>query len=142
MIRIWIPTALAAAVVAGGCPTVDLGEAPVAPGDCRPDEGYYRDVVWPEYLAPGDPDRSCVGEGGCHGEPGARSALRLVAGESLSDADHRANYDVVTNFLSCGDPETSALLTKPLAGRNPHEGGALFEPESEPYELFIDWFDL
>ncbi len=141
--RRWLHTLTVSvsALLAGGCPTVELGEEPVAPGSCRPDEDYYREVIWPEYLAPDDPDRSCVGQAGCHRDSDGRSALRLVAAEPLSDADHRSNYEVVTSFLSCGAPDRSALLTKPEEGQNAHEGGELFAPGSEPYELFLDWFE-
>ena len=130
-----------AALFAGGCPTVDLGDEPVAPGACRPSEGYYRDVVWPDYLAPESPERSCVSAPGCHRDTDGRSALRLIVEEPLSDQDHRTNYDVVTSFLSCGSPQTSPLLSKPEEGRNPHGGGDIFGPDSEPYWIFLDWFD-
>jgi hypothetical protein len=128
-------------VLGGGCPTVDLGDAPVAPGACRPAQDYYRDVIWPQYLAPADPERSCVSAPGCHRDTDGRSALRLAVVEPLSDRDHSTNYEIVTNFLSCGTPETSALLTKPLEGENPHGGGDLFAPDSEAFWIFLDWFD-
>jgi hypothetical protein len=126
--------------LAAGCPTVDLGDAPVAPGSCRPDPGYFRDVIWPEMLAPADQERSCVAEPGCHRQEDGRSALRLIA-EPMTPADHDDNYDVVTAFLNCGSPGASALLTKPESGTDSHGGGDLFDPGSEPSTAFLGWFD-
>ena len=130
---------VACAVTGAGCPTVDLGETPVSPGACRPDPAYFRDVLWDEYLAPADTARSCVGAGGCHRLEDGRSALRLHTGDPV---DHARNYDVVTRFLSCGAPEASSLLTKPLAGQDPHGGGDLFEPGSDAETAFLQWFVL
>lgn len=127
------------ALWATGCPTVDLGENPVSPGSCRPDVAYYRDVVWPEFLAPADQARSCVAASQCHRAEDGRSALRLNASEPI---DHDGNYDVATRFLNCGAPEASSMLTKPLDGVDPHGGGELFQPGSGPEATFLEWFAL
>jgi hypothetical protein len=125
---------------ATGCPTVDLGDMPADPGVCRPDPGYYRDVIWPEVLASADPARSCVDAPGCHALATGRSALRLVT--DLDDpAIHDRNYPVVIRFLNCGTPEASSLITKPLAGLDPHGGGDLFPGRDDPaIEAFLGWF--
>ncbi|HUS63730.1 MAG TPA: hypothetical protein VMZ28_04265 [Kofleriaceae bacterium] len=127
------------ALGSAGCPTVDLGETPVSPGSCRPDPGYYRDVMWPEFFDPPDSSRSCVAEPGCHRQEDGRSAMRLV--EPDSDSDHMRNYDVVTRFLDCGAPESSTALTKPLSDVDPHGGGDLFDRGSEPEDAFLMWFE-
>jgi hypothetical protein len=132
--------ALATCALAGtGCPTVDLGETPVSPGACRPDPGYFRDVMWTEFFAPAAEARSCVDASACHRVEDGRSALRLETAEPV-DQDH--NYDVVTRFLDCGSPEASSALTKPLEGIDPHGGGELFAPGSEPEATFLAWFAL
>jgi hypothetical protein len=127
------------AVSGTGCPTVDLGETPVSPGDCRPDLAYYEDVMWPEFFAPADDTVSCVAAGGCHRVEDGRSALRLSTSEPV---DHGGNYDVVTRFLNCGAPEASSALTKPLDGVDPHGGGELFQRGSGPEATFLEWFAL
>lgn len=129
----------ALALLAAGCPTIDLGEEPVSPGSCRPDPAYYRDVVWPEYIAPADEARSCVAAGGCHQQENGRSALRLSVAEPI---DHDGNYNVVTRFLNCASPDASSLLTKPLSGVDVHGGGDLLDPGSMPEQIFLDWFAL
>jgi hypothetical protein len=136
------PVAVTAAAFAlAACPTVELGEQPPAPGACRPDPAYYRDVIWPEVIAPAATERSCVGEAGCHQRSTGRSALRLISDEPLTLADHNSNYDVVTRFLNCGTPEASSLLTKPLAGVDPHGGGDVWSAGSTEETTFLQWFD-
>lgn len=124
-------------VLWAGCPTVDLGDNPPEPGVCRPDIGYYRDVIWPELLAPADPVRSCVAQGGCHQIDSGRSALRLTT----DPVDHNANYAVVSRFLNCGTPSASSLITKPVTEVDPHGGGDMF-PMSDPVvtDVFLGWF--
>jgi hypothetical protein len=134
----WSPLFAAAACALAACPTVDLGEAPISPGACRPDPVYFRETVWPELVATADVERSCVGAANCHRQSDGRSALRFSTDEPI---DFNANYEVATRFLDCGAPETSAFLTKPLAGLDPHGGGDLFAAGSPTEELFLAWFD-
>ncbi|MEZ4404288.1 MAG: hypothetical protein R3B06_29985 [Kofleriaceae bacterium] len=128
---------LAAALLLTGCPTVDLGDDPVDPGVCRPDPGYFQAEIWPKFLAPADPMKSCVGRAGCHGETDGRSALRL---DNVAPIDFTRNYQVVTRFLNCGTPAASALLTKPLAGEDPHGGGDVFAAGDPAIAVFEGWF--
>ena len=128
--------------VATGCPTVDLGDNPPEPGVCRPDPVYFRDTILPQYIAPADMTRSCVGAAGCHRQSDGRSSLRLdidPAAPAMADAD--ASYNVVIRFLNCGSPEASSLLTKPLSGIDTHGGDDLFDTNSEPYNAFLAWFN-
>ncbi len=115
-----------------GCPTVDLGDTPADPGVCRPDMMEFRDVIWPEYLAPTAPERSCVSMSGCHATGNGRSALRLETDVAADPAALDRNYAVVIRFLNCGTPEASSLLTKPLSGVDPHGGGDIFANVSDP----------
>jgi hypothetical protein len=118
---------------------VDLGETPPDPGVCRPDPTYFRDVIWPEYLAPTDPDKSCVGTSGCHASDTGRSALRLETDTSDPQVFDR-NYAVVTRFLNCGSPDASSLLTKPISGVDSHGGSDLFGPGDPEEATFLGWF--
>ncbi|WP_428261839.1 hypothetical protein [Haliangium sp.] len=129
-----------AALVSTGCPTVDLGDVPPDPGQCRPDFAYFRDVVWPEYIAPQDPDRSCVDAVGCHRANDGRSGFRMSVAQGGQGVDFQANYDGVVFFLNCNDPSASRLLTKPLTGVLDHAGGDLFAPGSASETVFLDWF--
>ncbi len=143
-----MPLLVVRAVLAGvlllsltGCPTVDLGEEPPPPGLCRPDVGYYQDVIWVEIINSPDTAINCVGESGCHQRANGRSALRLITGASLSQSDHTQNYEVVTRFLNCGTPGASTFLTKPISGVDPHGGGDLFGPGAMIEDLFCGWFE-
>jgi hypothetical protein len=136
--------ALALAVCGGGCPTVDLGDAPAAPAACRPDPLYFQDILWAEFLSPAsEPARSCVDQAGCHDMGNsARSSFQLqVAPEPIPQAVHDQNYRVTTRFINCGTPEQSSLLTRPLSGTDTHGGGDLFAPGSSPETVFLQWFD-
>ncbi|HEY8146802.1 MAG TPA: hypothetical protein VIG06_29180 [Kofleriaceae bacterium] len=124
------------AMGSAGCPTVDLGETPVSPGSCRPDPAYYRDVIWPDFVDVADTTKSCVGDAACHRIEDGRSALRFTT----NPVDDNRNYDNMTRFLNCGAPEASAALTKPLSGVDPHGGGDLFTPGSDPETTFLEWF--
>lgn len=129
--------ACVAVVALGGCPTVDLGDQPPDPEQCRPDMQYFRDKIWPEYLAPADPAKSCVAASGCHQAVNGRSALRL----QTDPVDYAQNYQVVTRFLNCQTPEASTLLTRPLKGGDPHGGGDIFMSPTDPaVQTFLMWF--
>jgi len=119
-----------------GCPTVDLGDSPVAPGSCRPSRAYFETMIWPEYIAPADTSRSCVDEAGCHRQSDGRSSYRLAT----DPVDMSANYEATTRFLNCGSPTASSLLTKPLTGTDSHGGDDLFNMSSPSYTVFLDWF--
>jgi len=98
---------------------------------------YFHDVIWPQYLAPADTSKSCVSQAGCHQAANGRSALRL----QTDPVDDLQNYQNVIRFLNCGTPEASALLSKPLAGGDPHAGGDIFANTSDPAVVaFLGWF--
>ena len=122
------------AVATTACPGVDLGEVPPPPPTCRPDPLYFETVIWPQYLAPADPARSCVDEAACHRSTDGRSALRLNIDNPAS------NYPIVTRFLNCGSPLDSTLWSKPVSLITPHGGGDLFD-EAELLTVFLDWFN-
>ena len=139
----YVPWALACSltVLATGCPTLDLGEAPIAPGACRPDPGYFEDVLYPQYIAAGGAE-SCIGDSGCHDATNnGRSAFQIapVTDPNLPGAFDDA-YAATTTFLNCGSPDISPLLTRPLSGRDSHGGGELFGPGSAQEQVFLDWF--
>ncbi len=131
--------ALAAALLAG-CPTVDLGDTPPDPGQCRPDFAYFQTVVWDQYIAPADAELSCVDAVGCHRDGDGRSGFRVALPAGDAPVDYRGNYDRVVFFLNCNDPASSRLLTKPISGVIDHAGGDLFGPGSEAEAAFLDWF--
>jgi hypothetical protein len=129
----------AAALCLAGCPTVDLGDTPPDPGQCRPDRGYFEDVIWPQFIAPADAELSCVDAVGCHRANDGRSGFR-VSVPSGGAIDFDANYDSVVFFLNCTDPAASRLLTKPMSGVQEHAGGNLFAPGDPAVDVFLQWF--
>lgn len=127
----------AAALCLAGCPTVDLGDTPPDPGQCRPDRAYFDEVIWPQFIAPDNPELSCVDAVGCHRSNDGRSGFRVnVSGDDLT-----ANYDSVVFFLNCNDPVASRLLTKPMSGVQEHAGGNLFALDDPAVEIFLQWFE-
>ena len=128
-------------VAIAGCPTVDLGEEPAAPGACRPDPAYFSQVIWPEFVeGAAEPGSSCIAASGCHdSNNNGRSSLRF---QTLAPIDFQLNYDITTRFLNCGTPEASAALTKPLSGVNSHGGGDIIAPNGASMLVFIGWFDI
>ena len=130
--------ALVAMSALAGCPTVDLGDTPPDVGQCLPDATYFQNVIWPQYIAPADQSKSCVGRSGCHDSSNGSSALRL---STATPIDYSSNYQIVTRFLDCGTPSNSELLTKPLAGVDNHGGGDIFVNNSDPAVVaFLAWF--
>lgn len=133
--------ALALLVLTTGCPTLDLGEEPAAPGACRPDRLYFQDVIWPDFVnGAGNPALSCVSASGCHdANNGPRSSMRFETREPI---DFQLNYDVMTRFLNCATPDESSALTKPLSARDSHGGGDLFGEADPATQTFLSWFDI
>lgn len=131
----------AALALLTGCPTVDLGEEPAAPGACRPDPAYFRDTLWPEFIeSSAAPERSCIVAAGCHdADNNGRSSLRFQTAEPV---DFQLNYDVITRFLNCATPPASPALTKPQEGVVSHGGGDLFADDSAAATTFLQWFDF
>lgn len=127
--------AVALAMLAG-CPTVDLGDVPPDPNVCRPDRAYFEEMIWPVYLAPADPAKSCVMQAGCHAANNGTSALRL----ETNPPDFARNYTTVTRFLNCNTPGASRLLLKPLSTELDHGGGDIFLPGDPAIAVFEGWF--
>src|SRR5687767_11842060 len=113
------PGVLAFLVLVTGCPTVDHGAAPVAPGACLPDMGEFQmpGGIWDTAVAPAT-TASCVQAGGCHRREDGRSALRLLTKnrDEYTQAEWRQNYEVVGRFLNCSTPAASSFITKPKSG--------------------------
>ena len=51
----------------------------------------------------------------------------VVTRSDLADPTSSQNYRLTQNYLNCGQPMQSLLLTKPLAGQDAHGGGDLIE---------------
>jgi len=135
--RSWATACLGLAGIAllAGCPTVDLGDTPTEIGLCNPAGGvqYFQDQIWPSFVVRTDPTQSCA-KGGCH-----------VAGGNGLDfpmpVDYSAAYKRTQIYLNCGTPESSLMLTKPLAGIDPHGGGDIFPNSSDAaVQIFLAWF--
>lgn len=123
------------ATVLSGCPTVDLGDTPTDIGLCNPPGGlpYFQDQIWPNFIVRGAADMGCA-RAGCH----------VAGGNGLdfpTPVDYAAAYRRSQLYLNCGTPDASPLLTKPLAGIEPHGGGDFFASTADPaVQVFLDWF--
>jgi hypothetical protein len=135
MIRHW---AFACCVLLlSGCPTVDLGDDPPDIGLCNPAKGqqYFADEIVPKYLKLADATNGCGRDGGCHNR--AHGMALDLTPANLTSA---ANYRVTLQYLNCGQPRQSPLLTKPLAGEDGHGGGDLIQNGSTEMMTFLSWF--
>jgi hypothetical protein len=128
---------VAASVLAlAGCPTVDLGDTPPDIGQCTPAKGmdYFVNDIWPMYLHPSGA-KDCGQSAGCH------AMAHGLALQTTDPIDYVANYRVTQQYLNCGTPTASQLLTKPLAGIDGHGGGDLFADLNDPaVVVFLNWF--
>jgi hypothetical protein len=130
----WL-AALAIAVVAGGgaCSTVDLGDPPADVNLCRPDQGWFVNQVWPNYLTTSFNGKMC-GDASCHGA-GTGNGLLVVTPTSTptlpldGEPDWDAVYLSAAMEMNCNDVRSAKLFAYP-AGLNPagHGGGMLFDP--------------
>ncbi len=120
-----------------GCPTVDLGDDPPGVGLCNPANGqtYFETEIVPKYLKLSDATNGCGRDGGCHNR--AHGLAYDLTPANLASA---ANYRVTLQYLNCGTPRQSALLTKPLTGEDAHGGGDLVENGSAEMTTFLMWF--
>jgi hypothetical protein len=118
-----------------GCPTVDLGDTPTEVGLCNPAGGvqYFQDHIWPEFIQNKNPNGNCA-VAGCH----------INGGNGLDfpgAVDYQAFYRRTQIYLNCGTPASSQLLTKPLAGVDPHGGDDIFPDLNDPaVVVFLNWF--
>jgi hypothetical protein len=120
-----------------GCPTVDLGDSPSDIGLCNPPGGaqYFQDSIWPDFVRPTNMTNGCVKGGMCHSESGGN-----ILSFKTSPVDFAFNYRATQIYLNCGSPMASQLLTKPLAGVDPHGGLDIFQPGDPAVQVFLDWF--
>lgn len=132
--RVLAATAL---TLLAGCPTVDLGDTPADIGLCNPAGGldYFREQIWPSFVRPTDATKGCTRAGGCHNEAGGNALGFRTQPEDLT-----FNYRQTQIYLNCGQPMASELLTKPLAGIDPHGGMDLIQPGDPAVMIFLDWF--
>jgi hypothetical protein len=67
-------------------------------------------------------------------------------GWSWTEAQSRANYEVVTQLVNASNPASSKLLLKPLApaaGGEGHTGGTFWESTDDAeYEVALDWIEM
>jgi hypothetical protein len=124
------------ALLVCGCPTVDLGDEPPAAGLCNPAGGmeYFAQEIVPNFLRLADRTNGCGRSAMCH------DRAHGVAFD-LDSPMSTANYILAKNYLDCGQPRHSQLLTKPLAGEDGHGGGDLFELSSPEVTVFMGWFE-
>jgi hypothetical protein len=153
-----VTASLGVLVAVGGAPPPEVGSADavaaVAPDAQElPGFAYYRENIEPMFVRPrGYPDRG--GEAACVMCHVWQTSLRLALedmtetpdGWSWTEAQSRANYEVVTQLVNASDPESSKLLRKPLAasaGGEGHTGGTFWESTDDAeYQVALDWIEM
>ena len=132
---------LAAAAVALGCETVQLGSPPADINACRPDQRFFYDRVWPEFLGRELSGKRCS-DSGCH-DTGSPRQLRIPAPTSVPGlplpTDWAAAYQSVTEQMFCSNVASSPLIARP--SRLDHGGGKLIEPDGPEAMLVRMWVE-
>ena len=132
----------AAGALAGGCDTVALGPPPADVNACRPNEQFFYERIWPEFLSIEHTGRRCY-DSGCHDAASPR-ALRLPVPTSAPGLplppDWQAIYRSAADQLTCTNPSASRLVTKPSQS-NHGPGMPLIDPGGPEAALVRAWVE-
>ncbi len=129
--------AVAALLVAASMPHMASRAAPTL------DYDFFKRRVEPVFLQKRPGLTRCYV---CHAESNNAFRLeRLPAGATAwTEEQSRRNFETVSKLVNPGDPDTSRLLTHPLApeagGGAYHSGGRQFPSKDNPeWKLIADW---
>lgn len=115
-----------------GCDTVELGTPPADVNACRPDETFFYERVWPEFLAREFAGRRCS-DSGCHdAASGRRPSLPAPTSQPglPLPPDWALVYKSAADQVICTSPSASPLVTRPSSAT--HAGSLLGTPLIEP----------
>jgi hypothetical protein len=130
-----------AAIGALACETVDVGSPPADINACRPDQRFFYDRIWPEFLGREVSGKRC-NDSGCH-DSGSPRQLRIPAPTSMPTLplppDWAAAYKSVTEQMFCTNVTSSPLVARP--SRADHGGGKLIEPDGQEVMLIRMWVE-
>lgn len=95
---------------------------------------YFQTEIVPNYLRLSDTANGCGRTSACHDRAHG-------AAFDLANPTSMANYTIARNYINCGSPRQSQLLTKPLGGEDGHGGGDLFDVDDAETTTFLGWFE-
>jgi hypothetical protein len=131
----------AVACVGLACETVNVGSPPADINACRPDQRFFYERVWPEFLGREVAGKRC-NDSGCH-DPGSPRQLRIPAPTSAPalplPGDWAAAYKSATEQMFCTNAASSPLVVRP--SRADHGGGKLIEPDGPEALLIRMWVE-
>ena len=105
---------LAAAMLAGGCDTVDLGAPPADVNACMPGQMWFVNQIWPNFLGKDYNGKHCY-DSACHGA-GSKTPMTLVNPVEPPTfplpADWANDYTQAAHEMNCSDVGDSLRRTK------------------------------
>src|SRR5262245_36083868 len=109
------------------------------------DYDFFRQRVEPVFLQKRPGLTRCVV---CHAESNNAFRLEKLApgARAWTEEQSRRNFEMVSKLVNPGNPETSRLLTHPLApeagGGAYHSGGRQFKSKDDPeWKLLAEWIN-
>lgn len=128
---------VAAALLAEGCDTVDLGAPPADVNVCMPGQMWFVNQIWPNFLGKDYNGKHCY-DSACHGGGAHPPSLvnPVEPGAFPLPPDWASNYSQAAHEMNCSDVADSPLLLLPEYVQV-HGGGQLIM-KGGPEEMLVE----